>query len=146
MSASPTNRQHVSHTKLCVILFWWHFLSNCYVVRNAAWQLSVNGTGSARMNVTLRYVRVTVVAIQKQELLHILSMCLYSELSSMQNACALYFSALLKSILMLSSHYSRSIKRLCPCRFSQLKFYIQFVYLQCVLSDQSNSSHLIWSP
>jgi hypothetical protein len=37
---------------------------------------AVNKTRNLRINVTLRRVRVTIVAVQKQEALHILSVCL----------------------------------------------------------------------
>jgi hypothetical protein len=35
----------------------------------------VNKMGSVHINLTLRFVHVTLVALQKQEVLHILSMC-----------------------------------------------------------------------
>ena len=39
-------------------------------------RMTVNKTVRVRMNVVLRSVRGTVVAVQKQEVLHILSVCL----------------------------------------------------------------------
>ena len=38
--------------------------------------MNINRTGNVRINVTMRRVRVTIVAVQKQEILHILSVCL----------------------------------------------------------------------
>ena len=40
------------------------------------------------VNVILRHVRVTTLAVQKQEVLHILSVCLQTLLSSTLRACA----------------------------------------------------------
>jgi hypothetical protein len=37
-----------------------------------------NKTGYVRINVALRRVRVTILAVEKQYVLHILSVCLYS--------------------------------------------------------------------
>jgi hypothetical protein len=39
-------------------------------------------------NVTVRHVRVTIVAVEKQEVLHSLSVCSQPQLSGMQCACA----------------------------------------------------------
>jgi hypothetical protein len=38
----------------------------------------VNSTGSVRKNVTLRRVRVTIVVMETQEVLNVMSVCLYS--------------------------------------------------------------------
>jgi hypothetical protein len=38
--------------------------------------MNINRTDNVRINVTLRRVRVTIAAVQKQEVLHILSVCL----------------------------------------------------------------------
>jgi len=42
-------------------------------------------------NVTSRCVRVTITAVKNQEVLHILSVCLYSRLSSVHSACAVLY-------------------------------------------------------
>ena len=47
--------------------------------------------GNESVNVVLRHVRVTAVAVQKQKVLHILSVCLQPLLSSMQCACAILY-------------------------------------------------------
>jgi hypothetical protein len=45
-------------------------------------------------NLILRRVRLTIVAVEKHYVLHILSVCLQPYLSSMQSACAVVYSNL----------------------------------------------------
>jgi hypothetical protein len=51
----------------------------------------INKTGDVRTNVTKRRVRVTIVAVRKQQALSILSVCLQPQLSGMQKACAVLY-------------------------------------------------------
>jgi len=39
-------------------------------------ELLINKTGSVRINVTMRRLRVIIVAVQKQQVLHSLNVCL----------------------------------------------------------------------
>jgi hypothetical protein len=61
-------------------------------------------TGRVGRNITLRRVRVTIVAMVKQYLLHILSVCLQPKVSGMQCACTV-FSSVVYSVLQLFLHY-----------------------------------------
>jgi len=47
--------------------------------------------GNESVNVILRHVRVTTVAVQKQEVLHILSVYLQPLVSSMRCACVILY-------------------------------------------------------
>ena len=49
---------------------------------------SINQDGQCTYDVTYRQIRVTTVALHKQWVLHILSVCLLPQVSSMQRACA----------------------------------------------------------
>jgi hypothetical protein len=53
----------------------------------------INKTGNVPINVTLRRLRVTIVVVEKQQVLRILSVCLQPEVYySMQCACAILSS------------------------------------------------------
>jgi len=58
-------------------------------------------TGNVRINVTLRRVRETIFAAEKQQVLHILYLCSHS-LPSMQCACAVLY---LLSVVCLALQY-----------------------------------------
>ena len=58
-----------------------------------------------RYNVTLRCVRATIVAGEKQYLLHILSVCLQIEVAGMQCACAILSSVACPALNFFFPHY-----------------------------------------
>jgi hypothetical protein len=64
----------------------------------------MNTTGSVRMNVALRCVRVTTVALQKEKVLHMMSASL-SLLSRMQCACAVLYYLWPVRLYHISPHY-----------------------------------------
>lgn len=61
---------------LCLLFFLTHSVLTRHVMYTAC-------------NVILRHFRADVVAVAKQSVLCILSVCLYSKLSSKQSACAI---------------------------------------------------------
>jgi len=52
--------------------------------KNGNRTFGINKTGNVLMNAKLRYVRLTTIGVEKQYVLHIQSVYLQSELSSMQ--------------------------------------------------------------
>jgi hypothetical protein len=60
-------------------------------------------TGKCTYNITLRGVRVTTVAVEKQCALHILSVRLQPEVSSMQCACAILSSVACPAVQYFST-------------------------------------------
>ena len=61
-------------------------------VEGASWVK--NKMGDVRINVTLRRVRVTDVAVEKQQVLNVLSVCLYDFLSYSSSKADLFSSVL----------------------------------------------------
>jgi len=61
-------------------------------IRRTVFRSKTDKTGNARVKVVLRHVRVTTVAVEKQKVLHILSVCVRSFGYSASSANALYYS------------------------------------------------------
>ena len=63
----------------------------CHWIKILSFLLIFNTAGYVRIQETLRCVRVTIVAVKKQEVLLIMKVCLPFYLSSMKFACAVLY-------------------------------------------------------
>jgi hypothetical protein len=64
---------------------YYHSRNNCYTMLTTNYRYGTpNMTGNIRINVTARRFHAAIFAVEKQEILHIVSVCLYPWLSSTQ--------------------------------------------------------------